>query len=82
MRGSNKHLASIQYSGRMDKGGNDQSLRSRSYFKPFYDSKNLQLHGTIPNGRGFVGGVGIRVEPYTKHGGERYKHVSVANMEN
>lgn len=82
MRGNNKYLASIHYTGRMDKGGNDQSLRSRRYFKDFYDSKNLQLYGKIPNtGYNFAGG-NVSVAPYTDMGGKRFKSVSVANMEN
>ena len=80
MRGNNKYLGSIQYAGRMDKGGNDQSLRSRSYFRDFYDSKNLQLYGKIPNtGYNFAGG-NSSVSPYTDRGGKRFKTVSVANM--
>jgi hypothetical protein len=75
MRQQNKFMSSYKYEGNKDKGGNNQHRLTKIFFKPFSDSKNLQIHGSIPNGSGSVGGVGIPVKSYnaySKHNSTRY----------
>jgi len=84
MRADNKFMKAYEpnYSV-VDLGGNNEKLMKRGYFQPFKQSPKigLQIHGSIPNGSGFTGGVGLpSVAPYSNIKLPRMKNTSVANM--
>lgn len=55
MREQNKFLNQYVYNGKMDVGGNDQQALKKHYFKPFWDNKNIQVHGQYANGIDYAG---------------------------
>ena len=55
MRENNKFLSQYFYYGKIDVGGNNQEALTKNYFKPFWDNKNIQVHGWFTNGIDYAG---------------------------